>query len=83
MSVEIHQPEIEALIRQRMASGAFDDVEHMLLHALKSAPQPEALPHEAGLGKRLVEVCAMGREPSDDVEFSRDLSSAWRPLDFL
>jgi len=40
MSVEIHQPEIEALIQQRMASGAFQDVEEVLLHALKSAPFP-------------------------------------------
>jgi len=38
MSVEIHQPEIEALIQQRMASGAFQDVEEVLLYALKSAP---------------------------------------------
>ena len=40
MSVVIHQPEIEALIEQRMASGAFHDVEEVLLHALKSAPIP-------------------------------------------
>jgi hypothetical protein len=42
MTIEIHQPEIEALIEQRMASGAFQDVEEMLLYALKSAPVPSA-----------------------------------------
>jgi len=42
VSVEIHQPEIEALIQQRMASGAFEDVEQMLLDALRSAPMPAA-----------------------------------------
>jgi len=42
MSIEIHQPEIEALIEQRMASGAFQDVEEVLLYALKSAPEPTA-----------------------------------------
>jgi hypothetical protein len=42
MSVEIHQPEIEALIQQRLASGAFQNVEAVLLHALKSAPIPAA-----------------------------------------
>ena len=33
MSVKIHQPEIEALIEERMASGAFHDVEEVLIHA--------------------------------------------------
>lgn len=42
MSVIIHQPEIEALVEQRMATGAFSDVEAVLLHALKSAPIPVA-----------------------------------------
>ena len=42
MSVIIHEPEIEALIEQRMASGAFPSVEAVLLHALKSAPVPAA-----------------------------------------
>ena len=40
MSVTIHQPEIEALIQQRLDTGAFQDVEDVLLHALKSAPIP-------------------------------------------
>ena len=42
MNIEIQKPELEALIEQRMASGAFNDVEAVLLHALKSAPLPEA-----------------------------------------
>ncbi len=42
MTIEIHQPEIEALIRQQMATGAFPDVEAVLLHALKSVPPPAA-----------------------------------------
>ena len=40
MSVIIHQPEIEALIQQRLDTGAFHDVEDVLLHALKSALIP-------------------------------------------
>jgi len=40
MTIEIHQPELEALIQQRMASGAFHDVEEVLIYALKSAPPP-------------------------------------------
>ena len=38
MTIEIHQPELEALIRQRMDSGAFRNVEDVLMQALKSSP---------------------------------------------
>lgn len=38
MTIEIHKPELEALIRERMKSGAFQDVEDVLIQALKSAP---------------------------------------------
>ncbi len=38
MNIEIHQPELEALIQKHMASGAFHDIEEVLLYALKSAP---------------------------------------------
>lgn len=41
MNIEIHQSEFEALIHQRMASGAFHDVEDALIDALKSAPHPK------------------------------------------
>ena len=44
MTIEIHNPELEALIRQRMESGAFDDVEDVLIEALKSTPEPPVLP---------------------------------------
>ena len=40
MTIEINRPEIEALIQQRLDTGAFHDVEDVLLHALKSAPIP-------------------------------------------
>jgi hypothetical protein len=36
MTIEIHQPELEGLIRQRMESGAFRSVEDFLMHALVS-----------------------------------------------
>jgi hypothetical protein len=35
VTIEIHQPEIEAIIRQRLATGAFHDVEDVLMHALR------------------------------------------------
>ena len=38
MKIEIRKPELEALIRERMESGVFQDVEDVLIDALKSAP---------------------------------------------
>jgi hypothetical protein len=37
MNIEIHQPELESLIHQRMKSGAFRTVEDFLMHALVTA----------------------------------------------
>ena len=41
MMIEIHRPELEALIRERLTSGAFQDVEDVLMQALKSSPSGE------------------------------------------
>jgi len=59
-----------------MESGLFQDVEEVLLHALKSAPLPPRLV----LNRNLVEVCAMVSGLTEDIDFSRD-PSPWRPLD--
>lgn len=40
MTIEIHEPKLEALIGKRMASGAFESIEEALLQALRSAPLP-------------------------------------------
>ena len=40
MTIEIQRPELEALIRERMKSGAFQNVEDVLMQALKAAPVP-------------------------------------------
>jgi hypothetical protein len=38
MTIEIHEPELEALIQERMKSGHFQSVEEVLIQALKAAP---------------------------------------------
>ena len=38
MIIEIHKPELENLIRDQMASGKFQNVEDVLIQALKSSP---------------------------------------------
>ena len=59
MTIEIHKPELETLIRERMASGGFQDVEEVLLQALKSstAGGPAARPRmpKKSLGQFLLE----------------------------
>jgi antitoxin ParD1/3/4 len=42
MNIEINRPEIEALIQQRLRSGAFQSVEDVLLDALNSQGEREA-----------------------------------------
>jgi hypothetical protein len=38
MQIEIHQPRLEALIEQCMASGQFQSVEDLLLQSLETSP---------------------------------------------
>jgi hypothetical protein len=40
MTIEIHRPELEALIQDWMNTGAFPTVEDALMQALKSSPLP-------------------------------------------
>jgi len=41
MTIEVHKPELEALIQERLGSGAFTDVEDVLIQALKCASVSE------------------------------------------
>jgi hypothetical protein len=41
MTIEINRPELEALIRERMNTGAFQSVEEALLQALRDSPLPD------------------------------------------
>jgi hypothetical protein len=41
MTIKITRPELEALIQQRLRSGAFESAEDVILHALRSSePEP-------------------------------------------
>ncbi len=60
MAIEITRPESEALIQQRLQSGAFTDAEDVILQALQSfAPEPaQAFDRERALaaGARIREL---------------------------
>jgi hypothetical protein len=85
MMIEIHSPEAEAIIRRRMSVGGFKDAEEVIIQALKSSPAAE-MPAGASaaqkplLQKTLVELCDPIRGLMDDIDFSRNPSTA-RPLD--
>ncbi len=52
MIIEIHKPELEDLIRDRMASGKFQNVEDVLMQALKSSSAHDPLPVSAQKPKK-------------------------------
>jgi hypothetical protein len=80
MTIQITQPEVEALINQRLQSGAFKDAEDVILQALQSsrpkpsmAPQPDAPP-----AKDIEELFAPLR--GLNLDFNRNPSTG-RPVD--
>lgn len=72
MTIEIHQPEIEALIEQHTSSGAFHDVEEVLLHALKSAPVLKASAEEASEGTGADPGAAMQATPYKVIDIGEE-----------
>ena len=82
MTIEIHQPELEALIQQRMATGRFQNVEDVLLSALKSSPAEDFAPPAQVSAMTLEQVFAKAREILDgeELDFSRNRSYG-RPVD--
>lgn len=64
MTIEIHKPELEALINERLRSGAFDNVEDVLMQALQGSPLPTK--KETRTGADL--VAAMQASPCKDID---------------
>ncbi len=60
MTIEIHKPELEALIKERMNTRGFNSVEDALIDARKSSPsskpgEPPARKPKKNLAKFLLE----------------------------
>ena len=68
MTIEIHRPELEALIQEWMKSGAFQSVEDVLMQALKSAPLPTELFGEASMHIGADLVAAMQASPYREID---------------
>lgn len=84
MTIEIHRPELEALINQRMASGAFRDIDELLAKAIDALDEPFVSVQPDVKAKNFLELFEPVRglltDEEVDVLFSRDRSPA-RPLD--
>ena len=67
--IEIHQPELEALIMERLHAGRFESVEQTLMNALKEAPPPKCADraHAGPTGAEI--IAAFQRCPVKDFSF--------------
>jgi hypothetical protein len=74
LTIEIHRPELEALIRERMDSGAYQNVEDALMQALKSSqPAPEAIERRRPEGRKsLAQLFADSPFKGLNIDFERD-----------
>lgn len=83
MRIDIHRPELEALINEHLRSGAFEDAEDLIWRALRDSSRP-AVSGAASKAKDLVEASASvrGLLTDDEVDtlFSRNPSTG-RPVD--
>ena len=64
MTIEIHKPELEALIIERLRSGAFETIEDVLMQALQDSPIPSK--KETRTGADL--ISAMQNSPCKDID---------------
>jgi hypothetical protein len=67
MTIEIHRPELEALLMERMKAGALENVEDVIMQALETAPVPEPQPTTARPRRHISEIIRenMSRVPAE------------------
>ena len=83
MNLEIHKPELEQRVRAQIESGQFRDVDELIEQALDALEEKDAVitpPEQALRRKNFVELCDPVRGLAEDIDFSRNPSTA-RPLD--
>ncbi len=83
MHIEIHEPALEQRVRRQIQSGQYHDVDELLTKALDALDEkgaPTSPVKEALQQKNFVELCDPVRGLAEDIDFSRNPSTA-RPLD--
>jgi hypothetical protein len=79
MTIEIHKPELEALIQERLKNGGFMDVEDVLIQALKSSPLSKRAARNK-LRKNLAQFLLESPLPGSGLKLERQKDYP-RPLD--
>ena len=84
MTIEL-KPELEALIRKRLDSGVFQNVEDVLLNALESQDAEEAWLelHRREIGEKIDKAIAQidrgeGMTPEQSLAWLEEKKAAWR-----
>ncbi len=72
MTIEISKPELEALIQRRLQTGAFENVEDMLLQALNASPPVLPCAERSTEAKNLADLFADSPFAGLDMDFERD-----------
>ena len=67
-TIEIHRPELEALLMERMKAGAFQTVEDVIMQALETAPVPEPKPATAKKRTGADLIAAIQRSPCRELK---------------
>jgi Arc/MetJ-type ribon-helix-helix transcriptional regulator len=82
MNIEIHTPELEQRVRAHIRSGRFHDTDELLTKAFDALEEKTSIVPdiEALRRKNFMELCDPVRGLAEDVDFSRNPSTA-RPLD--
>lgn len=71
MTIEIHKPELEALIIERLKSGGFETIEDVLMQALQSSSLPAK--EKGSTGTDL--IAAMQASPYREIDLQPDRTS--------
>ena len=71
MTIEVHQPELEALLLERMETGRFRSMEELLLNALRPAIPPREASLSGRTGADLLAAMQAMPWPETDIEPSR------------
>jgi hypothetical protein len=79
MTIHITQPEIEALIQERLRSGAFRDAEEVILDALRSSAESSRRPQSKQGRKSLAQLFAESPLKGLDLRFERNQDTG-RPV---
>ena len=78
MTIEIHSPELAALIRKRLESGAFQNVEDVLMQALRASPLPPGKDAEPAAGTVFEKGLGLFGSPEDAALLDEVVSLAYQ-----